>query len=108
MAVLAILLFPALGLAVMALWNAVIPAVFGLPSIGFWQALGLLVLSRILFGGFGRWHPGRAGIRERWRGLSPEEKEEFGRRRHHSMSCGHPWREETNRREGRNGPDSGN
>ncbi|MDR2868479.1 MAG: hypothetical protein LBV46_02935, partial [Bacteroidales bacterium] len=36
----------------MLLWNALIPAIFGLVCINFWQALGLLVLGRMLFGGF--------------------------------------------------------
>ena len=38
------------SLAVMVLWNWLVPTVFGLPMIRFWQALGLLVLSKILFG----------------------------------------------------------
>jgi len=50
------------GVAVMFLWNALIPTIFGLTVINFWQALGLLVLARILFGGFG--HRGMMG---RWR-----------------------------------------
>jgi hypothetical protein len=37
---------------VMKLWNWLAPELFGLPSIDQWQALGLLVLSKILFGGF--------------------------------------------------------
>lgn len=44
-------------LVVMGLWNWLMPTLFGLPAISFWQALGLLVLSKILFGrsgGFGR------------------------------------------------------
>jgi len=40
------------------------PAIFGLHTISFWQALGLLVLSKILFGGF----HGRARL---WRTLAP-------------------------------------
>ncbi len=43
---------------VMNLWNWLVPAIFGLQSVNFWQALGLLLLSRILFGGF-RGSPGR-------------------------------------------------
>ena len=38
---------------VMLLWNLVIPGIFGLSCINFWQAAGLLILSRLLFGGFG-------------------------------------------------------
>ena len=41
-----------LGFIVMNLWNWLVPSVFGWHSITFWQALGLLVLSKILFGGF--------------------------------------------------------
>ena len=44
------------SLVVMGLWNWLMPTLFGLPAISFWQALGLLVLSKILFGrsgGFG-------------------------------------------------------
>ena len=50
--------------AVMALWNWLMPTLFELPQVSFGQALGLLVLSRILFGGlFGRF--GRRGWRHR-------------------------------------------
>lgn len=41
------------GMLVMWLWNALLPPLFGLPVVTFWQALGLLALSRILFGGVG-------------------------------------------------------
>jgi hypothetical protein len=33
------------------IWNGVVPAVFGLKTITFWQAVGILVLASILFGG---------------------------------------------------------
>lgn len=41
------------GFVVRWLWNWLLPPLFGLHTITFWQALGLLALSRILFGGFG-------------------------------------------------------
>ena len=73
-----------LGAVVMALWNAVVPAVFtSARPIDYLHALGLLVLSRILFGGFrgrGGWH-GRRHF-ARWEAMTPEEREKFGR-------CGH-------------------
>jgi hypothetical protein len=47
----------------MWLWNALMPAIFKLPEIGFWQAAGLLVLSRIFFKGG---HASRSG-RSQWR-----------------------------------------
>jgi len=66
---------------VMGLWNWLMPGLFGLHPIGFWQALVLLLLSKILFGGFG----GRRGPHTQWRGrmierwaqMSPEEREKF-------------------------------
>jgi hypothetical protein len=69
-----------LGFVVMNLWNWVVPAVFGGKIITFWQALGLLVLSRILFGGFFR--RGHFGDRQRarraiWERLTPEEREKL-------------------------------
>ena len=75
-------LFAALGgLVVELLWNALLPPLFGWPQVGFWQALGLLVLCRILFGGLGMHGGPRHGIRrrlgERWASLSPEEQERF-------------------------------
>ena len=45
------------GVVTMGLWNALMPAIFKLPTIGFWQALGLLLLSRILLKG-GAGHAG--------------------------------------------------
>ncbi len=44
----------AFSFIVMGLWNAILPVVLGVKAISFWQALGILVLSKILFGGFGR------------------------------------------------------
>ncbi len=69
------------GFVVMNLWNWVVPALFGLRTITFWQALGVLILSRILFGGFhgrpggGHW---RRRMNERWQQMTPEERERFG------------------------------
>jgi len=69
----------ALGYLVMALWNATLPAVAGFHAITFVQALGLLVLSRILFGGLrGRGHRGwRSRMHQRWQQMTPEERVQF-------------------------------
>jgi Ca2+/H+ antiporter, TMEM165/GDT1 family len=74
----------AFGLVVMGLWNAILPAVIGVKAITFAQALGILVLSKILFGGFGgggrRWRGGPAWkekMKQRWANMTPEEKEKF-------------------------------
>lgn len=61
------------GWVVMRLWNWLMPSLTGWHALTFQQALGLLLLSRLLFGGLrpraGGWRPGR------WRHLSPEERE---------------------------------
>ena len=79
------------GELVMHLWNWLLPSLFGWHPIGFWQALGLLVLCRILFGGFGGHGPGRSRMQrrwaERWERMTPEEREKF---RHGVRGrCGH-------------------
>ena len=71
-----------LGFVVMRLWNVLTPPIFGWHMITFWQAVGLLVLSRILFGGLrrGGWGPGmhwRRRMMERWEQMTPEEREKF-------------------------------
>ena len=38
-----------LGYPLMLLWNWLMPIIFGLPEITFWQAIGLNLLSTILF-----------------------------------------------------------
>jgi hypothetical protein len=68
-----------LGYVVMSLWNWLLPPLFGWPALGFLQAAALLVLTRILFGGF----HGRHGMHwrhrfaERWERMTPEERERF-------------------------------
>jgi hypothetical protein len=68
------------GEVVLHLWNWLLPALFGWREITFWQAVGLLALSRILFGGFGGGCH-RSGYRrrmgERWEQMTPEEREKF-------------------------------
>jgi Ca2+/H+ antiporter, TMEM165/GDT1 family len=98
--------FPLIGIAalvlfpyvIMLLWNALLPVLFHIAEINFWQALGILILSRILFGGFKGAFRHRYGNcyghhnhmgpwRQRWMNMSEEErakmKEEWQKR------CGH-------------------
>ncbi len=70
------------GLLVMLLWNWLLPTLFHGPEIRFWQAVGLLALCRILFGGHGWRGSGlrrrmRERMGERWDRLTPEEREKF-------------------------------
>jgi Ca2+/H+ antiporter, TMEM165/GDT1 family len=80
-AMLALVLGAALSFVVMSLWNWLMPVLFGLHRIGFWQALGMLLLAKILFGGFrgprgGNMH-WRGRMMERWAEMTPEEREKF-------------------------------
>ena len=91
-AVLVVVAVVVLGWLVMSLWNWVVPALFtGAKTIDFLHALGLLVLSRILFGGF----KGHGGWRERrhwrrWEAMTPEEREQFQQ----AWRERHGWRKE--------------
>jgi len=80
LAILGILLFIAIGgELVLHLWNWLLPPLFGWRQITFWQAVGILALCRILFGGFGgRGFQGsryRRRMAERWEHMTPEERE---------------------------------
>jgi hypothetical protein len=46
----------AFGWLVMLLWNKLMPSLFGLPLVNYWQSVGLVVLTKLLFGGFGPHH----------------------------------------------------
>jgi hypothetical protein len=79
-AAIGILALGVFGFVFMALWNWLIPSIFGLHTIDFWQALGIFILSKLLFGGFhggpgrGRWD---RRLKERWEQMTPEEREKF-------------------------------
>ncbi len=79
------------GEIVKVLWNSLLPPLFGWREVTFWQALGLLVLCRILFGGLGMHGGPRHGMRrrmaERWAAMTPEERERF--RQTMRERCGH-------------------
>jgi uncharacterized membrane protein len=84
LAILAMLVFTFIGgQIVRLLWNWLLPPLFGWHTISFWQALGLLVLCRVLFGGLGlRGSAGsnmRRRMAERWERMTPEERERFRR-----------------------------
>ncbi len=46
----------AFGWLVMLLWNWLMPNLFGLKPITYWQAFGILILAKLLFGGLGHGH----------------------------------------------------
>lgn len=63
-----------IGTVVQWLWNAILPGLTGVGVISFWQAVGLFVLCRILFGGFRGGRGGHWGGREKWGGPSREAR----------------------------------
>lgn len=72
------------GGVIMYLWNWLMPSIFGLTTISFWQAIGLFILSRIFFSGMGskgcHQHRGKWGDhqgREKWKNMTPEERKEW-------------------------------
>ncbi len=79
------------GGAVMLLWNNVLVQVVHVSVISFKQALGILILSKILFGGFrgAHWgrHRWREKMNERWEKMTPEEREKF--QQEWKNRCGH-------------------
>jgi len=77
-------LIAVVALAVYGLWNGVLTEVVNVKAVTYWQALGILVLARLLFGGF----PGRRGgpfgppwrrrmLMKRWESLTPEQREKM-------------------------------
>lgn len=89
------ILWGLLGLTVVALftfvtqqlWNWLVPDLFGGPMITFWQSAGLLILSKILFTGFGKKsHCGHSHgqwknrFAEKLSNMTPEQREAFKKR----------------------------
>jgi hypothetical protein len=79
------------GQLVMQLWNWLMPAIFGLPELTFWRAVGLLALSRILFGGMGLGGRGRKSHDD----FSPEQKEWFRRKMRERFGTASPTGQES-------------
>jgi hypothetical protein len=77
------------GWTTMTLWNWLMPYIFGLCTLTFWQALGLLALSRILIGGFGSHHRGggsfwqykkqhwKQKMKDKWDNMDETERDEW-------------------------------
>lgn len=87
------------GEVVRQLWNWLLPPLFGVGQITFWQALGLLALSRILFGGLGLHGSNvrsnvRSRMARRWEHMTPEERERFQQGLHKRWGFGPPTGDE--------------
>ena len=83
--------FALAALAVMFLWNWLIPSIIGWSVINYWQAIGLMALTRLLLGGFGKFGPfgHHAG------GFFPGNREEHERfhKQFHERMRNMPWEE---------------
>ncbi len=83
------------GTVVMLLWNSILPKITGFKAITFWEALGIFLLFRILFGsirhGFGlgkKRGSHRKKWKEKWKHMTEEDKENFKQK----------WQEHCNRK----------
>lgn len=79
--------FVAFGYITMYLWNWLMPLIFHLPEITFWQTIGLLILSRLLLGGFKgrRRHDHdhcKRHMHKKWENMTPEQREQFRQHMH--------------------------
>jgi hypothetical protein len=103
------------SVAAMFLWNALMPGIFGLSVLSYWQAAGLVILARILFGGLG---PGRFAaigarggddrlfahgnaLREKWLNMSDDERMEFVRTHRGGFSHLHEFFDDVPKSEGK-------
>jgi len=94
MALLFLLIGAAMSYLVMSLWNWLMPMIFGISAITFWQALGILILAKLIFGfGRGGWghhgsyygshwkHQGpsvwKERMEEKLKNMTPEQREKF-------------------------------
>lgn len=83
---------------VMLLWNALLPSLFHFPTITWPQALGLLVLCKLLFGGFRGGGPKehwKGQMKRRWMNMPPEEKEKFMQEWNRRCGGRGPWKQDT-------------
>lgn len=66
-----------ISLIVMMLWNNLLPEIMNVRTITFWQAMGIFILSKILFG-FGK--GGKMGpgwMKHKCENMTPEDREKF-------------------------------
>ena len=86
-----LLIVAGISAVVMALWNWLMPAIFGLGVISFWQALGIFLLSKLLFGRLRLEHENHGEmkqeklsknpIHDKWMIMTPEQREKFIQKR---------------------------
>lgn len=81
------------GIFVKLLWNALLPEIFGLPEIGYWQAVGMVVLAHIFFGAHnGPPHYERS--RKKKKSIPAKKVEKYSLSREMELDYAEFWREE--------------
>ena len=89
-----------ISFVVMTLWNYLLPGILHVGMITFWQAMGIFILCKILFGCGKGGHRGgapwmRHKMAERFKNMTPEEREKFKEK--WGQRCGHErWSPDTN------------
>ena len=97
----------------MHLWNWLMPEIFGWSSIDIWQTLGLLALSRLFFGSWGRggrggWKKGRhqshswkSRMKDKWQNMDEDERKAFKEKMKSRCRTGNwdQWEREENGKE---------
>jgi hypothetical protein len=72
-----------ISFVLMQLWNNLLPGILHVPTITYWQAMGIFILCKILFGfgpkggGGAPWMRRKRMMEDRLSGMSPEERERF-------------------------------
>lgn len=88
--ILAVLFAVVFGIAVKFLWGATLSPIFGIPQISYWQAVGIVILARLVFGGFG--YRSHSKSKERfWPDGKTNESSPFFRKMHNRF---HGWSDE--------------
>lgn len=83
------------GYVTMYLWNWIMPYLFHLPIIDMPMAIGMVILSKILFGGVrmrgghSSWWEKKRALKEKWATMTPEEREKF--KSEFAQRCRHKW-----------------
>lgn len=80
----ALTIFVSLPFVIVFLWNRLLPDLFGIQEISYWQAVGLFLLTRIFFGSFHSNHHSseqKNHMHEKWLEMNEEERDAFIKRR---------------------------
>ncbi len=91
---LGVIVIGVLGLVTQMLWNWLVPTLFGAPMITIWQALGLLLLSKILLWPIGKRHykgQNSGYWKQKWSGMTDEEKALFRKKMKEKCGWGTPF-----------------